>query len=409
MSRRYLACLVVGSTLPLGCQGSGDGGGARSASFFASAPDSFRLSEEPLFAVGLRESLPLQYVRGALFLEDQTVIADGGPSQSQILFVDGQGQLLARQGRLGAGPGEYRFLAGLARYHNGLVAWDAGLSRLSLLDSAGEYLSSAIVRARSNTTLVGAFGGNVLFQWSDPGFSGEGTVGPLEIRLETEFMVVRPGDGEIVRTITLPGLEKWAQRTGRAGGSYSHGGPAIIFGRDGVGAVTRRRAYLGTTDSLTLTAYDEDGTATTLSMRNSAVRAQPEWVGLVRDSLREAIAARGPSPLPPMDDGRNVGLVLKEFRLALLEDLPARETLPAYSKLKGGADGRLWIREYPNPTQDLVAWVGINPSGQPEKRIDVPMGLEVMDISENRIIVLTRGPFGEHVVEVYSLAQRATP
>lgn len=409
MKRWSLARLVAWSVIGAACQGgvrdsSGDDRADQPAvDFFAAAKVSFRLAPEPLVVVGLDEALPLEFVRAAFFLGDDIVIADGGPTTSEILFLDEDGQLLRRQGRLGEGPGEYRFLAGLSRYRDGLAAWDGGLLRLSILDAEGNHLSSTRIHARSHTWLVGAVGDNVLFHWADPGFSGEGAVGPREVRLDEEFRIVRASDGEVIREITLAGLEKWVRRKARVNGSFSHGGPGIIFGRAAVAAVIGGRAYLGTTDSLALTVYDRDGNASFLSMKHSPIAAQPEWERFVRDSLREAIEARGASPLPPMDDGRNVGLVMKQFMLEGLEGLPARSTLPAYSAIKGGADGRLWIREFPNPLQERAAWIGVSQSGQRQRRLEIPMGLEVMDISDRRVIVSRRGPFREHVVEVYAM------
>ena len=70
----------------------------------------------------------------------------------------------------------------------------------------------------------------------------------------------------------------------------------------------------------------------------------------------------------------------------LLEDLPARATLPAFSAMKGGADGLLWIREYPNPLQEEVVWVGFTEAWERKMRITVPVGMPVLDIAEDRVL-----------------------
>lgn len=367
------------------------------ADFFGSAEHSFRLSPEPLFTVGLDDALPLDRVYAAFLLGDHVVIPNSG--SNEILIFDGEGELLHRQGRQGAGPGEYMSLLDLSRYRDGLVAWDAQLLRLSILDAEGGYLSSTSVQLRAGTTvsrrLVGAVGSNVLFHSSEDGYPGEGAVGPLEVRQDEEFAIVRPSDGRIISEITLPGQEQWVQRLERSKGA-TQGGPPIIFGRDAVAAVVGERAYLGTTDSLALAIYDEDGNVSSiLSRKQSPVPAKPEWEHFVRDSLREATEARRPR--------LKVQQSLKEFRLRLLEDLPARSTLPSFSAIKGGADGRLWIREYGNPLQDMAVWIGLSESGERERRIEIPKAFNVQDISDSKVIVLAKGEFDEDIIEVYSL------
>ena len=97
------------------------------------------------------------------------------------------------------------------------------------------------------------------------------------------------------------------------------------------------------------------------------------------------------------------GGVTTEFGLGQLEDLPARSTLPAFSAMKGGADGLLWIREYPDPLQDQVVWVGFSEAWERKKRITMPVSLNVLDISEDRVLVLARGAHDETLIEVYPI------
>jgi hypothetical protein len=71
--------------------------------------------------------------------------------------------------------------------------------------------------------------------------------------------------------------------------------------------------------------------------------------------------------------------------------------------MMGGSDGRLWIREYPNPLQDVAAWIGLSQSGEREKRVEIPVGFRVQDISNRKVIVLAKSEFGEDVIQVYSV------
>ena len=71
--------------------------------------------------------------------------------------------------------------------------------------------------------------------------------------------------------------------------------------------------------------------------------------------------------------------------------------------MKGGADGLLWIREYPNPRQDQVVWVGFSEAWERKRRITMPVRLSVLDISEDRVLVQAKGAHDEALIEVYPL------
>jgi hypothetical protein len=101
---------------------------------------------------------------------------------------------------------------------------------------------------------------------------------------------------------------------------------------------------------------------------------------------------------------------MTEFRRHMLEDLPARPTLPAFSAMKGGADGLLWIRDYPDPFRDQVAWVGFSEAWERKKRLAMPASLQVLDIldiSDNQILVRAKGANDETLVEVYPIARQS--
>ena len=74
--------------------------------------------------------------------------------------------------------------------------------------------------------------------------------------------------------------------------------------------------------------------------------------------------------------------------------------------MKGGADGLLWIREYPDPFQDQVVWVGFSEAWERKKRIAMPASLsvlDILDISEDRVLVRAKGAHDETLIEVYPI------
>ena len=401
-----VSCLVFCAACVDEPSDPGATGRAAAVDLFSPWPgdESFQIASEPSLVVGLDESLPLGWVSGAVFFGDGIAIADA--MAYEVLILDAAGRLLARHGRHGEGPGEYKYLAGIARHADGLITWDANHFRVTRLDASGRYVGETKLRTRGyvRIEMVGAIGNSVMHEIWQTGFLGVGEVGPMEIRLPVAYEIARLSDGEVVFEDTRPGEEKWAARESDGAGGYVDGGPPVIFGRTAVSAVTDRYAYLATTDSIAITRYDEAGTAVEVSFEQPRESAEEAWVRLVRDTTRLHLENRGPGQI--VIGGRNFVEVITEFRLRLLEDLPARPTLPAFSAMKGGADGLLWIREYPDPFQDQVAWVGFNEAWERKKRIAMPASLrilDILDISEDRVLVRAKGAFDETLIEVYPI------
>jgi len=376
---------------------------AAAADLFSAWPgDEFlRIAAEPDVVVGMDESLPLDGSIGAVFFGDGIAIANR--MSREVLILDAAGRLLSRHGRRGEGPGEYVNLSGIARHADGLITWDSNQFRVTLLDASGGYVGETRLRRRGRvrTEIVGAFGNSVLLETWQTGFRGDGYAGPMEIRQPVTYEIARLSDGEVVLEDTLPGEEQWATREASSAGGVVHGGMGVIFGRTAVSAVTDRYAYLATTDSITFTRSDEAGTAVEVSFEQPRETAEAAWVRFVRDSTRAHLESRGPGQI--FIGETNFVEHMTEFRLRLLADLPARPTLPAFSAMKGGADGLLWIREYPDPLQDEVVWVGFSEAWERKKRIAMPVRLHILDISEERVLVRAKGAHDETLIEVYAI------
>ena len=383
-------------------------GRAAAADLFSTWPgdESFQLAAEPSLVVGLDESLPLDGSIGAVFFGDGIAVANR--MSREVLILDTAGGLIARHGRRGEGPGEYTNLSGIARHADGLITWDSNRFRLTLLDPFGGYVGETKVNPNAMSVsssrivmMVGAFGNSVLLETVEMGFPGPKAARPMEVRQPVAYEIVRLSDGEVLFEGTRPGEEKWAARESDGAGGYKHGGPPVIFGRTAVSAVTDRYAYLATTDSITITRYDEAAAAAEVSFQQPRESAEAGWVQFVRDTLRANLESTRPGQI--VIGGRNFLLTMAEFRLRLLEDLPARPTLPGFSAMKGGADGLLWIREYPDPLQDQVVWVGFSEAWERKKRLAMPPSLHVLDISEDRVLVKAKGALDETLIEVYPI------
>ena len=403
--RRRLAGLLLAALClaPIaGCRDDQSDPGAASSApatdLFSAWPgdESFRVAAEPSLVVGADESLPLGRVTGAVFLGDGIAVAD--VMSHEVLILDAAGQLLSRHGRKGEGPGDYMNLNSIARHADGLVTSDAFHLRITRLDASGGYIGVTKFEPvlYQMSRIVGAFGNSVLLESSEMGWRGSSPAGPMEIRQPVTYRIVRLSNGEVVFEGTRPGEEQWALREVYSdAGNLIHGWQSVIFGRDAVSAVTDRYAYLADTDSITITRYDEAGTAVeVVSFEQPRESAEADWVRFVSDTLRAN------SPQVPTEYE-----FISELDVRLLEGLPARPDLPAFSAMMGGADGLLWIREYPNPLQEEVVWVGFTEAWERKKRIVVPVDMAVLDVVEDRVLVQAKGALDEELVEVYPLVR----
>jgi hypothetical protein len=103
----------------------------------------------PNLTVGMADG-PREYMFGRIDLfavrpDGKFYIYDG--KDRQIAMYDASGKFVARIGRLGDGPGEYRLLQGMAVVDDTvLAAWDPRNLRLSYFGSSGKLLESRTVR-----------------------------------------------------------------------------------------------------------------------------------------------------------------------------------------------------------------------------------------------------------------------
>jgi hypothetical protein len=372
-----------------GCQ---DGSSAKApygtADLFNAGDRTLTLSEEPILTLGQDDALPLHRITGAVFFGDGVAIANSGTNE--VIVVDENGHVTARHGRRGDGPGEYRNLAGVARHGEGLVTWDAYHLRLSRLDRDANYIGGAEERIEvplyHDTDIVGAFGNSVLLRFEPRGFR-DGAAEPQVIRQNVEVVIADVVHGRVSLRLKLPGKEQWGARRGT-----THGGPPVIFGRTLATAVAHDAAIVADTDALTFQVFNRSGTRTDVSLDEygSGLVATAEWEAQAREAERASAEAKR-DPL------------IRQFGVDLLEGLPARHTLPAFSGMIGDRDGLLWIQEYPRPLQQIVTWVALDEKFSPRHTLQVPLALQVLDVSGDRVLVRSSGPLGEELIEVYEV------
>ncbi len=324
------------------------------------------------------------------------------PLRTILFFGDGLGdipwmerevRLMDAQGITTARHGGYVSPLGLGRHGDELLTWDSWTQRLVRLDAGGAVVAEIDAKAGVSSLKVG-FGGPLgtygneltLGFWV---YSGrESLATPTLMRFPATLAILDLVDGALLRSIELPGEEQWTARIGNSSAAIP-----VIFGRRVEAAVAHGGAWIADTDSLVFRLHTGAGLVRELSFDHVPVPVHPDWVQAVQDSLQGVVD----------DPERRIGGEDDIYRVVFEAGVPARSTLPAFSRLLGGADGRLWIREFPIPGAESVLWVGLDEELRPEVRMELPLDMELLDIDHDRVLV--RMP-GADAVEILALEGR---
>lgn len=332
----------------------------------------------------------LASVAGAVFLPDSSLaIADR--RSAEIVFLGRDGQVRARSGREGEGPGEYTFIERIGVGADGaLFVYDRRLRRFTFLDSGGEMTG---VQSLDQGTGLGAAvplvrleGGEVL-----AAFETRPEL-PPGLQRAPVFLVFADAGGTIVDTVARwPGRERHV-----AGDAWN----PVLFGATALFAGRGVHALMGANDSLALTLYRGVEPVT----RIRGAYSPRTIIAPERDALTERSIGRFPEE------------VQRDWRRRL-DESTERETYPAYEALAVDPEGRIWIGDSPPPTDPERRWTVLEPDGRPVGVLHLPVlhptwgpletvaitsePHELLDVAHGRIAVLRRGEFDEDVIYVY--------
>lgn len=332
----------------------------------------------------------LASVAGAVFLPDSSlVIADR--RSAEIVFLDRDGQVRARSGREGEGPGEYSFIEQIGVGADGaLFVYDRRLRRFTFFDARGEMTG---VQSLDQGTGLGAAvplvrleGGEIL-----AAFETRPEL-PPGLQRAPVFMVFADAAGTIVDTVARwPGRERHVTRD-----TWN----PVLFGATALFAGRGVHALMGANDSLALTLYRGVEPVTRIRGAYSPrTITAPE-----RDAMTERSLGRFPEE------------VQRDWRRRL-DESTERETYPAYEALAVDPEGRIWVGDFPPPADPERLWTVLEPDGRPVGVLHLPVlharwgpletvaitsePHELLDVAHGRLAVLRKGEFDEDVIEVY--------
>jgi hypothetical protein len=368
-----LAAACGPEVLPGGAEGSGpfvrDSAGIRIVENEKVRPDGMRAETEPVFTLGWGEDEP-----AFTWIQSGRILPDGGAlvgdfAAGAIYRIGADGSVRGTWGRKGEGPGEYQSLDGLLLRGDSIIVSDGRLLRVTVLSTEGTVLATRPLPGAFLHQISSILADGRLLLIPGDGYSSVG-----EQRSEWVFerrpILAASLDGSVDTLAELPHLRRWY---GTRGGSP---GPVPVKGRAG---------------------GFEDGFAWSRS-------DQPEvrWFDATGKLVRIARWDEEPAPLTAEIRNRMVSRMEAAFRargveesflaaqlLEIEEGLDRHDgPLPRWDDLHVDRDGNAWLHEWSPPGEPSSRWRVINRDGTFTGWIDLPGVIDILDITEDRVLAV---------------------
>lgn len=343
-----------------------------------------RVDDQPAVHLGAAVDASGPYVFsgivGAARLRDGTlVVADAG--SGELRAFSGLGEHLGTWGREGEGPGEFTGFWGMGRLPgDSLVVWDLGLSRLSVFGPQGRVGRIATIMGAGSRSLVGVLESGVLLALiptSD--ISDLSREGYQDVTHRHE---IRDWEGSVMAMLRPHTLRRrYGVRRDRsmvvADIPFSSRVVAAVWGELAVVAPNERYDILG---------YGEDGSL----KRIIRVERPPRRVGAndVEAYWRDRDSRRG----QPSRTERT-----------LRQEIPPSAFMPAFSSIVGDGTGQLWVQDMHVPGSEWQYWTVFDAAGSGVSRIQVPGGLNVLDVGQDHVLGTMTGEMGVQSVALFRI------
>lgn len=336
---------------------------------------------------------PLFRVVGIVQLRDETIVV-GNSGTGELLYLSPAGDVLAKAGGEGSGPGEFRLMGRIGHLGRDTIwAYEQRLRQLYRFGAHGELLSSITVPRPDDIfqpTPVGLFGDGSMPVYQEPFALADD--GPARVERNTlAIYLYETGLQEFTPIVEVPGLEfSVSLQPAIAGRPKRFGRGLREFGRTTGLAVVEDLLVVADNDKYELAYYDKRGTLVRL------VRRSHERVKIADRDIREVRARR-------LESVRNVSL--REVVSRSFAEAPEPpQFLPAFdSRILSDDEGRVWVAEYPRPSTDSVRWSVFDRSGFLVATVITPARLQIMDVGIRWVIGVWRDQNGVEYVRKYQL------
>jgi hypothetical protein len=316
------------------------------------------------------------------------VIVVAEPTGGSLRYFDASGRAVRTVGRVGTGPGEFRYISWLGQCGaDSIFVWDFGQRRMTVVGPAGE-----IVRQYRLPSAPGAGPTPARLSCSRGGIFGilgrsEGPRPDLskQFGVQTAPLALVDATGKLLKAMGQINLYEYAvQEEGNV--------VPRPLGRASSVAVATDRVYVGTGDSAWIDVYGLDG-GRLPSLRVNTTRRAPTR------SQYEHAADEAVAFVTNLDARRGV-------RASFLR-IPMPEELPPYSALLIDPEQLLWV-VLSTPGDSETRLQALRSDGKVAANVRVPAGITVFEIGTDYILGGYEDGDGEPHVALYRLRRRTT-
>lgn len=354
----------------------------------------WQLEPEPDFEFGADESGPLFHrLDQALWLSDgRIVVVDQGASR--LHHFDPAGGYLESWGAPGFGPGEFRFISGVAESTGGtLVAFDYVTSRFTEFDAQGEVVRTIRVEPPEfDDVWIGSY----RLEAMTP--AGEAVMVP---RMLPVFPNPPPGVEFSERPVLLFRDGHW--RTVNDGVVWAR--ELWSDGRVQLDLPFGSHSFATTGNGYVFSARGVDGTIRVVELGGEERRVieldveRPRITSEVVDAYIEARVAE----IPSASDRRSAR--------GFWEGIPFPDSAPPFDGLVVAEDGSLWIRLLDPLTigspEGLQRWSVLDRDGRSVAVLDLPPSLEVVAIQDEFLLGIQTDSLGVQTLRGHRVVQES--
>jgi len=379
-----------------------------SSVFDSSDVPHWRIIGPAVAEIGGREPHPdllvVTAVGGRILYDGRFLVADRGTGA--ISLVSEAGDFLHRFGGEGGGPGEFRALGWVGLREEGTVlAWDMQLRRMTVFDTTGVVLRTYNPDLRDipflSAVLVGNLqGGGLVF--SSPETTDDGPPrSPRRVRGSVQYLLLPEGGNDVLALFRGPGTETY-----RRGGQGMESNLPILFAAASLATTVGEHLVVGSTDSLQLFSVRRDGTMTARARYPTEARpVEEEHVRLEHRSRFAAQDARWEQIARVLSAPADEWERTLSFSRESLQELPARDTFPAFSDLVGTSSGEVWVAEYPVPGAEAQRWVILGSDLKLRGRITLPTRHRILDSRGDHILSSFKDELGVETVALFRISR----
>ncbi len=313
--------------------------------------------------------------------DGQLLVADRG--LNSLRFFTPDGTFLRAVGRKGSGPGEFEYIANAYRCGDSLYVEEIARRQIMVYALNGEPARTpdASEFAGGRSAYNSACNADGVFMHNGWASGREPTLG--RVRWTVPYWIAS-ADGVLRAEL---GEHAGSERLVMQGGSGPH-----PLGKDGVLAIGRERAYIGTADSFAVLAFTLDGAPAGV-LRNTDVDLRTTAADIARYKRYDTLGV----------NDRERASRMREW-----ESFEFPPTVPAYDAMLVDALDHLWVRRFPRGDATRTEWLVFDPAGRQVAAVPLPDVLQVHEIGRDYIAGIETDPLdGTQSVRVYGLRRGA--